>query len=741
MSKTNTEIKSLKPYLSKLAVWALSVGTSIGWGSLVVTNNEYLAKAGPIGSALGMVVGGAIMLVIARNVYYLINHFPSAGGPYTYIKMIFGYDRAFLISWFLSLIYMAMLWANGTSMPLFARYFFGDMFEFGYLYNLFGYDVYLGEVLLTTLVGLLFAFVVMRSRKLSEKAIIVTVLTFTIGISICFIGSLVGKPVHGFDPAFLPDVSAIRQVMKIAFITPWAFVGFESISHSVEEYAFETKKLMKVLYLSVFVTTLLYVFVLLLSVSAYPSAYGSWFEYISDLNNLKGIEGLPAFYAAYTYLGDFGVNILVVSLLGLIISSLIGNFTSLSRLFYALGNDGIIDKKYSLLNSDNIPEKAIILIIFMSLPVPFFGRTVISWIVDVTTIGAVLIYGFISAAVLRLARTNKDERVKITGMFGLIMMIIFGFYIMIQGVIGGDQGISRESQLLLILWSIIGLFYFRLVMVRDHGRRFGKNLTVWIVLVAMIFGLTMIWICEECAEISAINILDIRNHYYSGAPVSSISEDPSLLIYQQNLMKMIVFAGISVLAIFVITLAAMISNWLYIRKCEDETAKELGTVKTIAYQDSMTGVKSKHAYVEVESDYDQKIDQKKAEDFAVLVCDVNGLKYINDTLGHQAGDQYIKDASALICDYFKHSPVYRIGGDEFVVIINGHDYEDRYSLLEEFDRQIEENVKSGGVVVSTGISDYDPDSDNSYHSVFERADKLMYERKNKLKEMGAKTRD
>ena len=95
----------------------------------------------------------------------------------------------------------------------------------------------------------------------------------------------------------------------------------------------------------------------------------------------------------------------------------------------------------------------------------------------------------------------------------------------------------------------------------------------------------------------------------------------------------------------------------------------------------------------------------------------------------------------MICEYFTHGSVYRIGGDEFVVIINGHDHEDRYSLLEAFDRQIEENVNSGGVVVSTGISDYDPENDNSYHSVFERADKLMYERKNKLKEMGAKTRD
>ena len=111
----------LKPYLSRLGAFSLVLGTSIGWGSLVVTNNEYLAIAGPAGSIAGMVIGALVMLLMARNFFYLVSTFRDAGGVYAYVKSVFGYDRAFLISWFLGITYIAMLWANATSGHLLFR--------------------------------------------------------------------------------------------------------------------------------------------------------------------------------------------------------------------------------------------------------------------------------------------------------------------------------------------------------------------------------------------------------------------------------------------------------------------------------------------------------------------------------------------------------------------------------------------------------------------------------------------
>ena len=91
----------------------------------------------------------------------------------------------------------------------------------------------------------------------------------------------------------------------------------------------------------------------------------------------------------------------------------------------------------------------------------------------------------------------------------------------------------------------------------------------------------------------------------------------------------------------------------------------------------------------------------------------------------------------MICRRFKHSPVYRIGGDEFVSVLEGEDYLNRKTLISEFERIVELNQKDGKVVVASGLATFRPGIDNSYRKVFERADHRMYERKSNLKQMAS----
>lgn len=147
--------------LSMLGAWACGVGSAIGWGSFVVTGNEYLLKAGPLGSVVGLLIGTLLMFVIASCYAHLMVRYRSCGGAYEYVRRVLGSDYGFVMAWFLGLTYLSVLWANATSLPLFSTFFFGNVFKFGYLYTVFGYDVYLGEALLTmaaiALVGLLCA--------------------------------------------------------------------------------------------------------------------------------------------------------------------------------------------------------------------------------------------------------------------------------------------------------------------------------------------------------------------------------------------------------------------------------------------------------------------------------------------------------------------------------------------------------------------------------------------------------
>ena len=155
--------------------------------------------------------------------------------------------------------------------------------------------------------------------------------------------------------------------------------------------------------------------------------------------------------------------------------------------------------------------------------------------------------------------------------------------------------------------------------------------------------------------------------------------------------------------------------------------------KQQAYKDGLTGVKNKLSYLEALAALEASVESGELTEYGVAVFDLNGLKVINDTLGHEAGDEYIKSGCSLICRNFDHSPVFRIGGDEFVAILKGEDYVKREELVRTFREKISENQKNGEVVVASGLAVYDASKDTSYNDVFKRADESMYEQKRDLK--------
>lgn len=167
---------------------------------------------------------------------------------------------------------------------------------------------------------------------------------------------------------------------------------------------------------------------------------------------------------------------------------------------------------------------------------------------------------------------------------------------------------------------------------------------------------------------------------------------------------------------------------------ELEQKEKLQSITKIAYTDDLTGVKSKHAFVEAEDKLDRRIADDTLKEFAMVLFDMNGLKEINDTKGHDVGDRYIKELCGIICSHFKHSPVYRVGGDEFVAVLEGEDYMNREELLAVFEKKMDNNLAEGRATIASGYAVFDPTTDKSSHSVLERADENMYRRKRSMKE-------
>ncbi len=212
----------------------------------------------------------------------------------------------------------------------------------------------------------------------------------------------------------------------------------------------------------------------------------------------------------------------------------------------------------------------------------------------------------------------------------------------------------------------------------------------------------------------------------------SVIQDQIRDISERNLKtsrNQIIFTLVSVLILAVVLLFQIGKLSREKLEKEKETSR---TFHHMANTDSMTGVRNKHAYSEQEAFINRQIQAGEMEKLAVVVGDINGLKVVNDTQGHAAGDKLIKDASALICEYFTHGAVFRIGGDEFVVLLQGEGYDTLHQVISELNRRVEENKKKNAVVISLGYSVLEPE-DQRLSDVFERADQMMYERKKELK--------
>lgn len=569
--QSDSSVQTMKPFMSPLTILAFAIGTSLGWGSLVVTSNTYLKQAGPWGSTLGLLIGGSVMLLVCRNYHYLANRYPDGTGIYFFTKRVFGYDRAFIISWFVFLLYASLFWANVTAVPLFVRHIFGDVFRFGYLYTVFGYDIYVGELLLTAAVIGLTVLLMRHSKKALAKAMIALVAVFVIGITVCFGVCIVrfASGSAGFRPGFAPDGAPLAQVAKIASISPWAFIGFESVTHSSAEFNFPKKRVFRILTLSIIISTALYIFVTLLSVTAYPPEYGNWFEYISDLNNLSGLKALPAFYAVSYYLGSTGTTLLYCSLFALIATSLIANLWALSRMIHVIGEDSILPHRIAKLDQKEIPANAILFVGAVSLFALFLGRSAIGWIVDVSTILATFLYGFVSTATIKCAKQDNDKKSFAIGLAALIAMVAFGAFMILPGP--NSNSLSSETYLLFIVWSVIGMVFFHHVISKDRARHFGKAIVVWIALISVVFLFGIVWMdkFEQESTLKALSDFQLYEDGLAGAEIQAMSESAYLALLNKRLDTTNTISFATVLGLFGICIGGFLSNYRSMKKYEN----------------------------------------------------------------------------------------------------------------------------------------------------------------------------
>lgn len=512
-----------------MGIWALSFGAAVGWGSFAMPGTTFLPAAGPLGTVLGLLLGAVVMFIIGINYHYLMKQYPDAGGAYAYAKRIFGYDYGFLSAWFLLLTYVAILWANATALSLFVRVLFGDVFQFGFHYSLAGFDIYFGEILLSiaavVLLGLLCAFF----RRAAQWAQIAGACVLIVGVLVVF-GSVLAR--NGFtlpnlEPLFANNGEGhFEQILSIVALAPWAYVGFESVSHSTEEFSSAgKKKVFLILIASLFTAAAAYVLLALAASTALPEGFAGREEYLAHLGELSGSAGLPSLFAAETALGPIGKVAVALAMMGGIVTGIIANYVAASRLTYSLARDGLFPPVLSKINKAGAPGNAVLLIMAFSLFILFLGRTAVSWIVDVTTIGAAVAYALVSLSALRSACGEKKCRfVVVTGAVGALLSLFLLLYFLLPEL-GRDYALSAQSYLILVVWSVLGILFVRVMIGYDKKNRIGRSAVVWVVMLIIVVLISVLWVRQTVANVTETARAAATAQYE--ATLASFGADPA----------------------------------------------------------------------------------------------------------------------------------------------------------------------------------------------------------------------
>ncbi len=468
----------MKKQLSPTHVWALAFGCIIGWGAFINPGKKFLPNSGIFGTAIAMILGAAVMFVIAYAYAYMVPKSPKVGGEFNYTKQCFGRSPAYLCGWFLMAAYLTNVPMNSTAIGLIVDGLDGqlDILKWGFHYTIAGFNVYGGEVLFASVILILFGWLNIVGVK--KAGIIQTILAsllaicvFTLTVAAIFSSAVSWDNVQmgwGFDRSAALTAGAsgnglhafakvgpqgiVASVMATFAIAPWAYVGFETIPQAAEEFNFKHSKVMLIMGVAILFGCFVYIAnntVACLAVANWPDRVmeGDWILLI----------------AAEAMLGTFGKVLIGIAVSCAVLSGIMGFYLASSRLLYSMARDGYVPKIFGRINEKyGTPVNAMIFCIIISLSGPVLGREALGWFVDMSAIGASIGFFFTCASTIVTMNRDGDSRFryKCLAFFGVILSFCFIELqlVPIEGL--GGVHFCWQSYLMFAVWCFIGLVFF-----------------------------------------------------------------------------------------------------------------------------------------------------------------------------------------------------------------------------------------------------------------------------------------
>ena len=451
-------------------ILVIAFGAMIGWG-WVVSSGGWIETGGVVGAAFGFALGGVMIFFVGLAYAELTAAMPQCGGEHVFSHRAMGPNGSFICTWGIILGYVGVACFEACAFPTILTYLWPGFLK-GYLYTVAGFDIYASWLT----VAIILAFLIMVINILGAKtaAILQTILTIIIGGAgiLLIVASVFNGSVDNLNGQMFVGTtggSMLKNVLAVAVITPFYFIGFDVIPQAAEEINVPLKKIGKMLILSVVMAVVFYALVIL--------AVG----YVLNPEAIAASEAGTGLVTADAMAKAFGTSVMAKVI---IVGGMCGIITSWnsfmiggSRAMYSMAESYMIPPFFAKLHPKyKTPINSLYLIGGLTMLAPLAGRKMMVWICDAGNFGCCLAYCMVSISFLILRKKEPDMprpyRVPAYKFVGTMAVLMSGFMVLMYCIPGSGGNLVWQEWAMVGGWSLLGVIFY-IVCKRKYKESFG----------------------------------------------------------------------------------------------------------------------------------------------------------------------------------------------------------------------------------------------------------------------------
>lgn len=449
--------KRFNKVLNSWDVLVVAFGAMIGWG-WVVSSGQWIQQGGVLGTVIGFIIGGIMIYFVGLCYAELTTAMPLCGGEHVFSYKAFGPIGSFICTWSIILSYIGVVCYEAVSFPTILQYLFPGFLR-GYLYSVEGFDIYLSWILCA--IGTALFITVINIIGTKKAAILQTIFTFTIatvGI-ILLAGSVFNGTSENLKGQMFvgnSNMEIIPNILKVAIMTPFFFFGFDVIPQAAEEIKVPMKKIGRLMMLSIVLAVLFYLIVVI-SVGFVMNDVEIE-KSISD----SGLVVADAMKKAFN--STMMSKVLIIGGLCGIVTSWNSFMIGGSRALYSMAEAYMIPHFFSKLGKKSkSPIYTVLLVGVLSMIAPFFGRVMLTWIVDASNFACCLAYCMVSVSFLVIRKKDPDierpYKIKHYRVCGILAIIMSGSMAAMYIIPGTICTLIWQEWIIVGGWIILGVMF------------------------------------------------------------------------------------------------------------------------------------------------------------------------------------------------------------------------------------------------------------------------------------------